>query len=306
MSKYLHTILVVDDEEVILDSFDDIFSRKGYKVITAENGLKALDILKDTVIDLAIVDVKMPKMNGLELLQRMKSSHESIPVILMTGYGSEDTAVEALRLGASNYLKKPFNIMTIADTIEKILYYKVARDRVQKKEILVKKTLESLSSFEFKFPINIESIEGGVIFITDYLFSGSPFKTNVEIGVHEALLNAYYHGSLEVSDSKKDENISDFYNKAANISQKKFIKDKRITLKVNVTEDAYSFTIIDEGKGFDWKEISASVEADLDNKPFGRGVMLIRSFFDVVKWNDKGNEITMILKKDSTKHQHLL
>jgi anti-sigma regulatory factor (Ser/Thr protein kinase) len=62
-------------------------------------------------------------------------------------------------------------------------------------------------------------------------------------------------------------------------------------------EDEHVFRITDDGDGFDWRDISKSIDANLEDRPFGKGIMLIKSFFDEVSWNDKGNEITMILKK---------
>jgi CheY-like chemotaxis protein/anti-sigma regulatory factor (Ser/Thr protein kinase) len=302
MSKYLHTILVVDDEEIIRDSFEDIFTRKGYNVIKAGDGVEALKIIKSTIIDLTIADVKMPKMNGLELLKHIKALYKDLPVILMTGYGSEDIAMQALTLGASNYLKKPFNLLHVIDTIEKVLFFKVSRDRIKKKDILVKKTLENLKLFELSFPIDIDTIEGGVLFVSEYLFGGSVFKTNIEIGVHEALLNAYYHGSLNVNEalsSKKDD--VDFYDIVAERLKDKSLSDKNIHLKITSNADEHVFTITDDGDGFDWQKVLEQGESELEMRPFGRGIMLIKSFFDEVYWNEKGNEITITLKKDSAK-----
>ncbi len=300
MSKYLHTILVVDDEDIIRESFEEIFNKKGYQVIKACNGVHALELLEHSTVDLAIVDLKMPKMNGMTLLKKLKESYTDLPVILMTGYGSEDIAAQALNAGAVNYIKKPFNLLSVIDSIEKTLFYKVYKDRLTKREVLIKKTLRNLKQFELEFPIELETIEGGVMFISEFLFAGSKYKTNIEIGVHEALLNAYYHGSLNALDGiKLNHEPIDLYAIAAEKLKDESVRNKRITLKITSNADEYTFFIKDDGDGFDWREVYNKVEEDFERKPFWRGITLIKTFFDDVAWNEKGNEIIMTLKKKS-------
>ncbi len=104
------SLLVVDDELLIRDLLYDFFSDQGWTIAVAENGEKALDILKSRKIDLILSDIKMPEMDGLELTARVHEQYPQIPVVLMTGYPSVDTAVAALRHKAVDYIVKPFNI----------------------------------------------------------------------------------------------------------------------------------------------------------------------------------------------------
>ena len=100
------SILIVDDEESIRVSLEAILKNK-YYVNTAETGLTALKILQNDHYDLTLSDIKMDDMNGIALLKKVKEKFPKIPVLLMTGYSSLNTAIEALRLGASDYLIKP-------------------------------------------------------------------------------------------------------------------------------------------------------------------------------------------------------
>ena len=100
------SILIVDDEESIRVSLEAILKKK-YYVNTAETGLTALKMLQNDHYDLTISDIKMDDMNGIALLKKVKENFPKIPVLLMTGYSSLNTAIEALRLGASDYLIKP-------------------------------------------------------------------------------------------------------------------------------------------------------------------------------------------------------
>ncbi|MFQ6009196.1 MAG: response regulator [Candidatus Zixiibacteriota bacterium] len=104
------SILVVDDELLIRDLLYDFFLGQGWQVSIAENGEKALEILRTKEIDLVLADIKMPQMDGLTLTSEVKESFPDIPVVLMTGYPSVESAVAALRNKAADYITKPFNI----------------------------------------------------------------------------------------------------------------------------------------------------------------------------------------------------
>lgn len=104
------SILVVDDELLIRDLLYDFFQSQGWNISLAENGLKALEILEEQSIDIILSDIKMPDMDGLALTERVRQRHPDMPVVLMTGYPSVDSAVTALRQKVADYIIKPFNI----------------------------------------------------------------------------------------------------------------------------------------------------------------------------------------------------
>ena len=100
-------ILVVDDDSMNL-ARTQIILGKEYDVLTAESGLDALMRLKDMKVDMVLLDIDMPKMNGIETFERMKEFVPEIPVIFLTASGLEEDVVSAIKLGAVNYLKKPY------------------------------------------------------------------------------------------------------------------------------------------------------------------------------------------------------
>ena len=100
-------ILVVDDDEMNLTR-TRIILKKNYDVLLASSGMEALHILKTRKIDLVLLDIEMPKMNGFVTFQRMKEFVDEIPVIFLTASGLEGDVVSAIKLGAANYLKKPY------------------------------------------------------------------------------------------------------------------------------------------------------------------------------------------------------
>lgn len=112
------SILVVDDELLIRDLLYDFFSSQGWDITVAENGQKALEVLRAKDVDLVLSDIKMPELDGLGLASRVRESYPDLPVILMTGYPSVDTAVSALRSKAEDYVIKPFNINQLYKLVE--------------------------------------------------------------------------------------------------------------------------------------------------------------------------------------------
>lgn len=119
MSKKHHRILIVDDEEGVRESFKLIL--EDYNLDFALNSLQAIEKIQKSAYDLALLDIKMPKMNGLELLKNIKKLKPSLPVIIVTGYQSVETAQEALKNGASDYIPKPFESSDILDAVQKQL-----------------------------------------------------------------------------------------------------------------------------------------------------------------------------------------
>ena len=100
-------ILVVDDDEMNLKRTKRILEKE-YDVLLARSGLEALDKLKSEKVDLVLLDIEMPRMNGIETFERMKDIPADIPVIFLTASGDEEDVKSAIKLGAVNYLKKPF------------------------------------------------------------------------------------------------------------------------------------------------------------------------------------------------------
>jgi DNA-binding NtrC family response regulator len=114
-------ILIVDDEPQIREILQRGLSRNGYSILLAENGDEAVRIHEREVIDLVITDVQLPDLDGLQLLDTIKTKTAHIPVMIMTGYGSIENAVEAMRRGAFDYLLKPFSLEALQERIDMAL-----------------------------------------------------------------------------------------------------------------------------------------------------------------------------------------
>jgi len=118
----LRKVLVVDDDPVVGKSFDRVLSGKGYAVITARNGEEALSKLNAEDYDVVFTDIKMPGMSGLEVAERVKASRPWLPVVIVTGYGTDDNEARAEAAGVSGFLLKPLSPEVIEGMTNKALH----------------------------------------------------------------------------------------------------------------------------------------------------------------------------------------
>jgi DNA-binding NtrC family response regulator len=114
-------VLIVDDEPNVLDSVSKILSRKGFETVTSKNGEDALRQIKNEKYDLVVADLMMPKVSGIDLLKAVKNENKEIAFLVITGYPSINTAVEATKYGAGGFLPKPFTPTELEEAVEKAL-----------------------------------------------------------------------------------------------------------------------------------------------------------------------------------------
>jgi two-component system response regulator AtoC len=138
------TILVVDDEEGMRDSLRDWLDEDGYHVVTASSGAEAIQRVQQHTWDLMLVDLKMPGMDGLEVLKNAKAIKPEIPVIILTAYATVDTSVQAMKQGAHDYIVKPIDPEELSLTIEKLM----EQQRLRKENRLLRKQL--MKDFRFQ------------------------------------------------------------------------------------------------------------------------------------------------------------
>jgi len=145
--KNLEKILFVDDEESILAIAREFFRQKGYQVVTAKNGLEAIDMLKENTIDCCITDINMPEMDGLELAEHIAADDNTIPIIMMTGYPSLDHTIRTMKNGVVDFLIKPVNLNQMEMCVRRVFNQRrlFVENLLLKKEVESKKTLERLN-----------------------------------------------------------------------------------------------------------------------------------------------------------------
>ncbi len=160
------TVLVVDDEQDIRDASERILNRAGFQALKASGGGEALDFLEKERIDIVLLDLKMPGMDGLEVLHRIRELSETIQVIVITGYATVETAIEAMKKGAYDFIPKPFEPDQLRIVVnrawEKICFIREARRLEQERS----RTLYDLDTEKSRTRTIIESFPSGVV-VTD-------------------------------------------------------------------------------------------------------------------------------------------
>jgi DNA-binding NtrC family response regulator len=120
-------ILIVDDQDSIREALAEALTFSGHSVIKAANGTEALALFPESQVELVISDLRMPGMNGIELLKILKNIHPDTLFVLMTAYGSVDNAVTAIKQGAEDYIMKPFDMIEMERRISRILSEKIPK-----------------------------------------------------------------------------------------------------------------------------------------------------------------------------------
>lgn len=124
-------VLLVDDEVGLLQSMKKILERRGMQVSTADRGEAALALLEESPVDVVVLDLKMPGMDGQEVLRRIKNRFPTIEVIILTGHPSVESALEVIKLGANEYMKKPPSIEELVGTIRRL--YDLRQQTIEKR-----------------------------------------------------------------------------------------------------------------------------------------------------------------------------
>ncbi len=264
------TILVVDDEENIRNVLESVFKGKGYGVIKAANGFEALKSVQEGLVDLAVIDLKMPGMDGMELLSRIKDHSAELPVVVMTGYADVETTAKALKAGASDFLAKPFGAQEIFHSVSRLLELRAVRE--ENRKILPFFTF----TMDVEMPTRTDHVNGVIHYLTEHLkdieLCESVQYSNMIIALYEALVNAMLHG-----------NGGD--------------AEKKVRLRAVIGFNEARFTVTDEGEGFVLDEIANPTNPKNLYKVSGRGIYLMQHFMDEVIYSDQGNEVTLVKRR---------
>lgn len=126
-------LLIVDDEDGIRNILSEILRESASSIQTASNGKEALSLIKAGLVDVVLSDINMPVTSGLELLAQVRSIGMETPFVFLTGYGDKEKAIEALRLGATDFLEKPFNPDFVIEVIRKAFELSQAMREVEEK-----------------------------------------------------------------------------------------------------------------------------------------------------------------------------
>ena len=298
------TVLIVDDTAVdrriaggLLEKAPDI------SVAYAENGAKALKYIEESAPDLVVTDMQMPEMDGLELVRALNADYPSIPVILMTAYGSESIASQALSSGAASYVPKSELASMLLETAQEIIAM-VRADRSYQR--LIDRSM--LSQFEFELDNDADLIDP-LVDLVQQVAAGMGIcegagRVRMGVALEHALLNALYRGNLELSHDQLQQHREDMLTSAARdlVAQRRNqapFRDRMIFVQVRISREQADIVVRDQGKGFDTSLVPDRDDPDALRTSTGRGLVLMQTFMDEVRFNDRGNEVTMIKRKEN-------
>jgi len=288
----VRAILVVDDDSVdreaatrCLEPLQDL------AVSYAADGSEAVEAIARKPPDLILTDLRMPRMDGLELVEWIRSEHPLVPVVLMTAKGSEQIAVKALKAGAASYVAKTDMKHTLADTITQVL--EVQEARRGKAE-----AVRYLSSSDTRFDLDNDPdlIAGVVGYLQDNLERlgyDETLKTHIGISLMEAIGNAMIHGNLEV-DSALRRAGREHYQRMIDIRRaEEPYSLRRVRCIARETPRQVEYVVEDEGPGFDPGMLPDPTTPENLLEVTGRGIMLMSTFMDKIEFNETGNRITL-------------
>lgn len=180
MSERPARLLIVDDDPIVVDSLVELLEAEGYTAVGCHSALEAIEAVSQaeddpaSAISLAVCDISMPGMNGVELLQRLARDHPAVAVLMITGYGTIESAVRAVKLGAADYLTKPIVDEELRVAIEKALrqHHLVSENLTLKKQLDARYGLDSIVGHDHRMQRTFELIEAVAPTKTTVLMSG--------------------------------------------------------------------------------------------------------------------------------------
>ena len=286
-------LLIADDTAEVLNFLQDFFVKAGHSVFCARDGEEALKILQDEEIDGIFCALTMPKLGGLELLKEVQSANSRRPLVILCPPNDSENALNALQLGACDYLLKAINPLELQRTLDRVVslqegfhFSAYAMDHLLQET----RTLEIGNDFT--------GLNRIIAFMTQDLPSygilnqEQLFRMNMLL--KEAIENAIFHGNLELGSEMRRENPELFYKTAAQKRDIDPYKDRKLILQYDISRNSAKYVVRDEGKGFVHADLLDPTDPDNLLRIEGRGLIMIMNFMDEVFWNDRGNEVTMV------------
>jgi len=293
------TVLVVDDSPVDRHRVGSLLNKQpGLTAVFASTGEEALAAIRQQLPDVVVTDLRMPGMNGLELVEAIKGQYPFLPVILMTAFGSEDIATLALQRGAASYVPKRNLARQVSETVTNVLEVTQARHGQQR---LLQCLVQTETVFDLDNDLSLIPLLVG--HLRAHLMDTKRYDENdgirVGMALREALINAVHHGNLELSSELLKENAEAYTKLLEERCRQAPYRDRHVHVRVRETRDQLIYVIRDEGPGFNPARLPHLADPAGFDKLGDRGLRLIRTFMDEVRHNETGNEITLIKRRRS-------
>jgi CheY-like chemotaxis protein len=287
-------ILIVDDAAVDRVLIQRLLERaeQDWRIQSVGDAAAAMELIQNEPIDAVVTDLQMPRIDGLALVRWIKQQRPNLPVVLVTGMGSEQAAMDALRSGAASYSPKSQLARDLAATVAYVL--EIAA-RVRNRPL--NQACPECTAFVLENEARL------IMPLIDHLQAQLPHwsdgsRLQIGMALNEALTNAMHHGNLEVPSTLRSDDESDYYFLIRQRQKSLPYCDRRIRVQFETSPEQIQIEISDEGPGFDPESIpDPRLPANLE-KLSGRGLLLIKTFMDEVRFADKGSRIVMIKQRE--------
>ncbi|MCA9263622.1 MAG: response regulator [Planctomycetales bacterium] len=297
------TILVVDDTPVDRRLVGGLLAEDQFlDVRFAENGREALAMIEEETPRLVLTDLVMPEMDGLEFVRQVQQTRPSLPIVLMTAYGSGETALEALRCGATSYIPKSQMSDRLLRTVQRLLGMTGELYNLQ----LITEH-QTRICFEYSVPCKLALIDAllGVVHKSAAMLQlgNSGERLQMSVALEQALLNAIYRGNLEISYDEMTavrgqgpRAVTDLIKQRNSMPR---YSGRKVFLKVDMNRERAEFTVRDDGNGFDTSLVPARDDPDQLDATKKQGLVLMTNLMDEVHFNTVGNEVVLVKRAAS-------
>jgi DNA-binding response OmpR family regulator len=296
-------ILVAEDSPTQAAQIRILLEQAGHQVALAGNGKEALAALQSQQPELVLTDLDMPEMNGLRLVEAVRSKYPRLPVILMTAFGSEEVAIQALDAGAASYVPKRNLARDLLETVRDVL--SVAQANRQQQRLT-----EFLTQSNSRFTLDTDT--GPIMSIvnhlqgvlTDLQLLDETESIRVGVALETALHQAVCQGNLELREGQLQESydLSDagasYFQKLAERRRQQPYSERRVHCDAKISRDEAVFEIRHEGPGFDRAILDEPAkDADRLERDGERGWLLIKHFLDQVTLDESGQTLRLVKRR---------
>lgn len=292
------TILLAEDSPTHTALMRSLLEAASHDVCCVRDGMQAMEAVREKQPELVVTDLRMPEMNGMEVVQQIAAEYESIPTVVVTAPGSENLAVDALALGAANFVPK--NSL-------RILLSHVVRDTLQlsRRDAIFENFTGQLRRPEFSMALDnhVSSIQPAVLYLVQTLAAAKCLNRTQRIRVATAtscaLFNSICFGNLEIQDEETlvhrmlagETGGQDEMRDRAN---EELYRDREVTLKVSVGDEDTRVLVSHTGPGRMTRMTPAPGTPESFELEQCRGFMLITSFMDEVQFHSDYSEVVMV------------
>jgi len=286
--------LIIDPDLALQEILGEILHNR-FRIFSVNSIAESRTVLQGEDPHLIFIELSLPGEDAIEFIEKTKKSKTNTQFIVITDKATVENAVTALRHGALDFLKKPFEIDDIARIVEK--FFSLTANREADYDIYSSIIAESRT---FRLPTDFSIISTFMSEIMHIIsrFPGIDKKTTltIRLSLYEMLVNAMEHGNLEINyEMKKNllEEVMDYQRYLQERANQDPFRDRKVHVAYEYDTKSIAFTITDEGKGFDVSKVPNPHASENLERLNGRGIFISRVNMTKVIYNDKGNSVTL-------------